>query len=96
MRIVVDTNVFISGMTSPAGENRQVIRACLEQKVRPLMGAALFHEYEDLIARPETLQRFPCQLPMRMYYWMRFSPAAIGFGSIFSGGPIFKMKRIII
>ena len=62
MRIVVDTNVFISGLTSPAGLNRQVIRACLEGKAKPLMGSALFNEYEDLMARPETLAR--CPLPV--------------------------------
>jgi predicted nucleic acid-binding protein len=37
-RIVVDTNVFIGAILSPAGENRQVLRACLLGKARPLMG----------------------------------------------------------
>ena len=45
-RIVVDTNVFIGAILSPAGENREVLRACLLGRVRPLMGAALFHEYD--------------------------------------------------
>ena len=37
-RVVVDTKVFIGAILSPAGENRQVLRACLLGKARPLMG----------------------------------------------------------
>ena len=58
-RIVVDTNVFIGAILSPAGENREVLRACLLGKVRPLMGAALFHEYEDLLNRSELMAKCP-------------------------------------
>jgi uncharacterized protein len=58
-RIVVDTNVFIGAILSPAGENRQVLRACLLGKARPLMGAALFHEYEDLLGRSVLLAKSP-------------------------------------
>lgn len=52
---VVDTNVFIGAILSPAGENREVLRACLLGKARPLMGAALFHEYEDLLGRSAVM-----------------------------------------
>ncbi len=58
-RIVVDTNVFISALLSPAGLNRQVLRACLGRKAVPLMGAALFHEYEDLLGRREPMAKCP-------------------------------------
>lgn len=58
-RIVVDTNVFISAILSPAGENRDVLRACLLGKARPLMGAALFSEYEDLLGRAELMGKSP-------------------------------------
>lgn len=58
-RIVVDTNVFIAAILSPAGENRNVLRACLLGKARPLMGAALFHEYEDLLGRTHLMERCP-------------------------------------
>ncbi|MES2440390.1 MAG: putative toxin-antitoxin system toxin component, PIN family [Verrucomicrobiota bacterium] len=58
-RIVVDTNVFISAILSPAGENREVLRACLLGKARPIMGAALFHEYEDLLGRSELMSKSP-------------------------------------
>ena len=58
-RIVVDTNVFISALLSPAGINRQVIRACLGGKAVPLMGGTLFHEYEDLLGRRELMAKCP-------------------------------------
>lgn len=56
-RIVVDTNVFTAAVLRPAGANRAVLRACLTAKAHPLMGAALFHEYEDLLARSELMKK---------------------------------------
>lgn len=58
-RIVVDTNVFISAVLSTTGSNRKLIRACLEGKAIPIMGAALFHEYEDLLSRNDLMQQSP-------------------------------------
>jgi putative PIN family toxin of toxin-antitoxin system len=58
-RIVVDTNVFIAALLSPSGTNRKVLRACLQDKAVPLMGAALFHEYEDLLNRSELMKKCP-------------------------------------
>lgn len=58
-RIVVDTNVFIAAVLSSAGSNRKVIRACLEGKAIPIMGAALFHEYEDLLSRNDLMEQSP-------------------------------------
>ena len=58
-RIVVDTSVFIAAILSPAGENRAVVRACLLGKALPLMGAALFHEYEDVLARAPLMHKSP-------------------------------------
>ena len=58
-RIVVDTSVFTAAILSPAGENRAVVRACLLGTALPLMGAALFHEYEDLLARDSLMRKSP-------------------------------------
>ena len=59
IRIVVDTSVFIAAILSPSGENRDVLRECLKGKAKPLMGAALFHEYEDLLGRSELMAKSP-------------------------------------
>lgn len=58
-RIVVDTNVFIAAILSPAGENRAVLRACFLGKAKPLLGSAVFHEYEDLLSRSELMANSP-------------------------------------
>ena len=53
----MDTNVIIAAMLSPSGKNRDALRYCLEGKALPLMGAALFHEYEDVMRRSEPMQK---------------------------------------
>jgi putative PIN family toxin of toxin-antitoxin system len=60
-RIVVDTNVIVAALTSPAGSNRAVLRCCLAGVVEPLIGTALFHEYESIISRKSVQARCPLQ-----------------------------------
>ena len=48
---MVDTNVLDSAILSPGGAAREVLRRCLAGHVRPLVGNALFLEYEDVLAR---------------------------------------------
>jgi uncharacterized protein len=56
-KIVVDTSVFISALIGPSGPAREVIRRCLKGDYRPLMGNALFNEYESVIGREEIKTR---------------------------------------
>lgn len=58
-RMVMDSSVLIAAMLSPSGENRDTIRACLDGRAHPLMGAALFHEYEDVMHRFDPRQKCP-------------------------------------
>lgn len=58
-RVVIDTNVFTAALLSGAGTNRSVLRACLSGRAQPLMGAALFSEYEDLLARSALIAKSP-------------------------------------
>ncbi len=58
-RIVIDTNVLNGALLKRAGQNRQVIRACLEGKWSPLIGQALFMEYEDVLGRRELFRSCP-------------------------------------
>lgn len=51
MRVVVDTSVFVSAAMSASGASREVIRLCFLGRLSPLMGNALFAEYEDVCAR---------------------------------------------
>lgn len=56
MVIVLDTNVFVSALLKGGGASRAVLRACLEGHLQPLMGAALFAEYESLLSRASLFE----------------------------------------
>lgn len=58
-RIVVDTNVLVSAILSPDGAAREVLRRCLTGEARPLIGNALFLEYEDVLSRDEVFAAAP-------------------------------------
>ena len=64
-RVVIDTNVLIAALLSGTGHNRAVLRECLQRRVDPLMGEALFHEYEDLMAREQLFRSCPLSGPER-------------------------------
>jgi uncharacterized protein len=65
-RIVVDTNVLVGALLrASASDNREVLRRCLTRDTQPLMGVALFHEYEDLFGRPDLLEKSPLTLRER-------------------------------
>lgn len=51
MRIVLDTNVFVSALLSGGGASRQVVRRCLDGHDIPLVGITLLSEYRDLMSR---------------------------------------------
>jgi putative PIN family toxin of toxin-antitoxin system len=58
-KIVVDTSVFISALIGPHGPSRALIRQCLLGDYVPLMGNALFAEYESVIGRPSVVSKCP-------------------------------------
>jgi len=58
--IVVDTNVFVSALLSTGGgPSRGVIRSCLDRSFEPIMGVALFAEYEALLRRSSITRKSP-------------------------------------
>ena len=59
IKIVVDTSVLISALISSTGSSREIIRRCLKGEYQPLMGNALFSEYESVIGREEILAKCP-------------------------------------
>lgn len=52
MRIVVDTNVFVSALLG-GGAGNEVVAACLRGSFTPLMGPALIGEYESQLCRTD-------------------------------------------
>ena len=62
MRIVLDTNILVSALLVGDGAGtapRAVLRLCLDGRVTPLMGAALYAEHEDVLGRDELFERSP-------------------------------------
>ena len=53
LSIVVDTNVLVGALWKQGAASRGVVRACLTGDYQPLIGAALFAEYEDVLARED-------------------------------------------
>ena len=65
-KIVIDTSVFVSALIGPTGPSRALIRRCLEGDYQPLMGNALFSEYEAVLAREAILAQ--CRLTKAEIY----------------------------
>jgi predicted nucleic acid-binding protein len=61
--VVIDTNVFVSALLGPRSANRETLRECLSGRFEPLMGAALFSEYEAVLSRDSLFRQ--CALNRR-------------------------------
>lgn len=59
MKVVLDTNILVSALMSRDNASRAVIRMALEGMITPLVGNALFCEYESLIARDYLFKHGP-------------------------------------
>ncbi|PSF33913.1 putative toxin-antitoxin system toxin component, PIN family [Aphanothece hegewaldii CCALA 016] len=59
IKIVIDTSVIVSALISPIGASRELLRLALKGKYQPLMGNALFCEYESVIKREEIKAKCP-------------------------------------
>ncbi len=53
MRVVVDTNIFVSAIMGTQSASREIIRLCLKGELQPLIGNALLAEYEDVCSRAD-------------------------------------------
>lgn len=53
IRAVIDTNVLVSGLLSPSGNEALIILAIHQGLVRPCFSAAVLQEYAEVLARPK-------------------------------------------
>ena len=53
MRAVVDTNVFVSAMLSPAGIPARILTLILNRHIILLISSGIFEEYEEVLKRKE-------------------------------------------
>lgn len=59
MRVVIDTNIFVSALMNADGAPRAVLALALQRQIEPAFGNALFAEYEDVLARSALFDRSP-------------------------------------
>ena len=71
-RVVIDTDVFAGALLGSTGYNRRVIRACLSGRLKPLMGQALFLEYEDVLNRSAIFRTSPLSRKERQELFAAF------------------------
>ncbi len=57
--LVIDTNVLLAACLKDEGAGRAVVRRCLAGQYQPLIGAALFMEYEDVLGRSRLFAQSP-------------------------------------
>jgi putative PIN family toxin of toxin-antitoxin system len=66
-RVVIDTNVLVgAALSRSGGANREVLRACLKGSAKPVIGMALFSEYEDLFLRSDLMKKSPLTAKERL------------------------------
>lgn len=53
IRAAIDTNVLVSGLLSPTGNEALIVLAVNQGFVRPCFSAAVLQEYAEVLARPK-------------------------------------------
>jgi predicted nucleic acid-binding protein len=87
MRIVQDTNVMVAALRNGAGASRQVLLSCLRRVHDPLMGIALWNEYQDVMSRPELWRDSQTDPRQRQIILDAFASVAIWVQIWFSWRP---------
>lgn len=57
VRVIVDTNIFVSGLINPGGAPGAIIDAVLDGRITPVFSAETLAELRDVMTRPR-LRRF--------------------------------------
>lgn len=58
VRVVLDTNIFVSGLLSAAGPPARIIQAVLQRRLIPVMSSDTFAELEAVLRRPKLQRAF--------------------------------------
>jgi uncharacterized protein len=53
IRAVVDTNVFVSGLLAPLGNEALIVLAIQPGLIKPYFSAEMLEEYAEVLARPK-------------------------------------------
>ena len=56
MRVVIDTDVLLSGLQSPSGASRIIVIAVRERLLTPIVNVGMLFEHEAVLKRPANLR----------------------------------------
>lgn len=56
-KTVIDTNIFVGALQRHDGVNRKVLELCFLDELQPLMGHALYLEYQTLMGRAHLFEK---------------------------------------
>jgi len=59
MKVVLDTNIIVSALMSGENACREVLRMAFDGRLQPIIGNALYAEYESVLARDYLFQGCP-------------------------------------
>lgn len=51
--MVIDTNVFVSGLISPQGNEALIVLAIQQGLIKPYFSVEMLEEYAEVLARPK-------------------------------------------
>lgn len=71
-KVVIDTNVFVSAFLKAGTAPRQILRLCLSEELKPLMGNALLAEFEVLLQRDKLFNNGPLSAQERQNFLNAF------------------------
>jgi uncharacterized protein len=66
LRLVIDTNVLLSGLVSRTSAARRIVDALQTRKLIPLVSPAVMSEYRAVLLHPDILSRFSELTPKRV------------------------------
>ena len=58
MRVIVDTNIIVSGLITPAGPPGKIVEALLQGLLVPVMSPATLAELQAVLSRPRLRRLF--------------------------------------
>jgi putative PIN family toxin of toxin-antitoxin system len=58
VRVVLDTNIFVSGLLSAVGPPARIVQAVLQRRLIPVMSPATFAELDTVVHRPKLQPAF--------------------------------------
>ena len=53
MKVVLDTNVLVSGLLTPFGSSGEIVRMVISNGLKLLLDARILSEYRDVLRRPK-------------------------------------------